>query len=135
MNTAPVLVDVAVKDLSGAALDWAVAQAENVPLDPALGVFKGAQCVMHATYRVRAYKPFRPSTDWNQGGPLIENYAITLTPFSMTFNGPPNYWTAEPWVEGALPAYGTTALTAACRAVVAAKLGDIAKVPACLVMP
>ncbi|MNR66489.1 hypothetical protein D3C85_1900000 [compost metagenome] len=53
----------------------------------------------------------------------------------MDLGGKPHYWVAEPWDDCPLPIDGATPLIAACRAIVAAKLGDTVKVPACLVMP
>lgn len=120
-------VEVKTDELSGAALDWAVAQVEGVEY-----LHAGIKCRARLTARTFHHytKPnFMPSTDWSHGGPLIEKYAITLMPFSMEFNGAPHYWTADPWRERAFPADGATPLIAACGAIVASVLGDTVSVP------
>lgn len=132
MNTDTTLVDVAVKDLSGGALDWAVGTAERLPLaltPPNYG--EGVSLV----YIVDTDPLYRPSTDWSQGGPLIDKY----NPEENAIASGGRY--AEVWVEvgGGVSrvgrGIGETRLVAACRAIVANNLGHIVKVPACLVMP
>lgn len=129
MNTGIVLVDVAVKDLSGAALDWVVAQIEGkqvalVPGGVIFGVGGGSPC--------------RYSTDWSQGGPLRDKYRVAVYDVdggkvAATLREHPEHWIDESGFDAGATA--ETALAAICRAIVAAKLGDIVKVPACLVMP
>lgn len=115
---------VEVSDLTGAALDWAVAKCEG--LKPYV---YNNQCV----YRAEPHGGgiyFRPSTDWAQGGPIIEREGIRITP-----NGPvPDRW----WTECVLSAdkdwgtaeyCGPTPLIAAMRCYVASKLGDEIKIP------
>ena len=73
-----------------------------------------------------------PDVDWSQGGPLIEKYAVKIEHFpSETIASKANariamhstaYWQSGP-----------TPLVALCRAIVAAKLGDVVSVPAELV--
>ena len=118
-------VEVKTQDLSGAALDWAVAQAEGLP---AL-IYPTEPHYVYIDLPGRGCGPYMPSHAWFEGGSLIEKYALTLTPFSMEFSGPPHYWTAQPWDERTLPADGPTALIAACRAIVASVLGDTVSVP------
>jgi hypothetical protein len=95
-------------ELTGAALDWAVAyalvyeaQANNQTID--LGV-------------VENY-----STDWAQGGPIIEREGI-----SVDFDG--RSWCAS---DNAKPRanFGDTLLIAAMRCYVASKLGDTVEIP------
>jgi len=87
-------------ELTGAALDWAVAKCAG-----AVG----------ANDRLPWYTP---STDWSQGGPIIEREGLTL-----------DQWDDYPrWRSG--NSYGTTPLIAAMRCYVASKLGDEIEVPA-----
>lgn len=144
MNTDIVLVDVATKDLSGAALDWAVGVIEGAtPLaDGRLRWVVGGYEVDYTPGQVnnpymlqhRGYG-YCPSTEWRQGGPLIDKYAVTIAPYSVDQNGKPHLWVAEPRPDVDGSESGQTALVAACRAIVAAHRGDIVKVPACLVLP
>jgi len=70
------------------------------------------------------------TTDWAQGGPIIERERIELT-----FNRPnetDTLWRAEMFdLKGVSIAheYGTTALIAAMRCYVASKLGDEVEIP------
>lgn len=71
---------------------------------------------------------YSPSTDWEQGGPIIEREQITLEPVSHDEHG--DGWLATR-IEG--PAvcmeFGPTILIAAMRCFVASKLGDEVDVP------
>lgn len=132
MNTGPVLVDVAVKDLSGAALDWAVAQADGYPVKLVPAVLDAGWFVWSTD--VSEGGRYSPSTDWSQGGPLIAKYLMdfcvehpqTIGAALCDENG---------LYIGDCMAFGPTHLIAACRALVLVKLGDIVKVPHCLVTP
>ena len=113
-------------DLTGVALDWAVAKCEWHREE---GDWRG-------TYNA-AY-----STDWAQGGPLIERETFNLTydrdwvydpnnidPDDEPDNG--DRWLAEFIVRGdrCICAYGPTPLIAAMRCYVASKLGEEVEVP------
>lgn len=119
------MVEVKVSELSGAALDWAVAKIEGYDLmkHPFRRAF--IEGVGHVDYR--------PSTDWSQGGPLIERYSLEIV-----FDGSRNYgWRCvKDWCYGEVNdtyPLGETHLIAACRAIVASKFGDAVSVPAELV--
>ena len=90
-------------NLTGAALDWAVHYA------------------MHG--ECEGYSPYEYSTDWAQGGPIIEAWAIDVG----TYRGA---WRAARHV-GSAPTYGygPTPLIAAMRCYVASKLGDEVEIP------
>ena len=107
-------------ELTGAALDWAVQIAEGYvqpdPIDFARNCFK-------------------PSTDWAQGGPIIEREGITLGRTEQK-----SYVGQPPWVSYLLEhlfmdeyeheyQHGDTPLIAAMRCYVASKLGDDVDVP------
>ena len=107
-------------ELEDAALDWAVGVATKEPdlqLNP--------NCRPSVA---RGLIRYQPSTDWSQGGPLLDEYAAALIPQMGggwtaeidTPTGGGDYYTHEQ--------HGDTALVAVCRAIVAATFG--ATVPA-----
>ncbi|MDL4862073.1 DUF2591 family protein [Halomonas elongata] len=99
-------------ELMGPALDWSVAKAQ------------GDHCVINAGF----FEKVRFSTDWSQGGPLIERY-IGATQYEGD-RDPIEPFYAETRCEN-MEAYanGPTPLIAAMRAIVAAELGDEVDVP------
>jgi len=98
-------------ELTGAALDWAVARCEG-------GV--GKNQLIGAWYA--------PSTDWSQGGEIIEREIITL--IHPRWDG----WTAHKYddriEDESYTVDGPTPLIAAMRCYVASKLGDEVEIPA-----
>ena len=100
-------------ELTGAALDWAVAECEGHDF-PAADAFCGI---------------FNPSTDWAQGGPIIERELIDIRHIRSTTM----YW--EAWTpapeqeDGETSAVGPNPLIAAMRCYVASKLGAEVDVP------
>jgi hypothetical protein len=66
-------VKIKTADLTGAALDWAVAKCEGFERN----LFRGV--VVEPTNGMAGAKPkkWRPSTDWSQGGPIIERKDIS----------------------------------------------------------
>ena len=62
-----------------------------------------------------------PSTDWAQGGPLIEREGITTAPDDE------GEWVAHQ--DGQFVSFGATILIAAMRCFVASKLGDEVEIP------
>jgi hypothetical protein len=102
------------KDLTGAALDWAVAKCENS--DTSIEHF----IAMHSHYAYD-HGTFDYSTNWAQGGPIIEREGITLR---CGLHG----WDAELEEFDAI-SHGPTALIAAMRCYVASKLGDEVDIP------
>ena len=106
-------------ELTGAALDWAVAKCEG--FDPeTLNTKTGV------VYSLR-YGVYRPSTDWAQGGPIIEREGIDIC--TSTRGG----WIATLLVNcednEVVRGEGETALIAAMRCYVASKLGDDIELP------
>jgi hypothetical protein len=102
-------------ELKGAALDWAVAKCE----DPSWETNE------FQLYREWHLENWKPSTDWSQGGPIIEREKIRL---DTTWNCEDGYWSARidsvgGWWQGDTP------LIAAMRCFVASKLGDDVEVP------
>jgi hypothetical protein len=96
-------------ELTGAALDWAVARCECGPDDI-----------------TQIDDPHFYSTDWAQGGPIIEREQITIGADGEGWcAGKP--WDTD-WMSGFVHR-GDTPLIAAMRCYVASKLGDTVEVP------
>ena len=127
-------------DLIGPALDWAVAKAKGL-LDADIKVGKATceaveQDGRHGVVDMRYGFYFRPSTDWSQGGPIIESERITIKcwHFSQLWHAGMNeklrYTDKGEFIDGSdFPASGLTPLIAAMRCYVASKLGDEIDVP------
>ena len=109
-----------ISELTGPALDWAVAKCELPDGWPAAEIVLG---------EATDY-----STDWSQGGPIIEREGIelicNLNPAEAEKFKTTPHWRASKraWAKGAIW-YGPTPLIAAMRAFVASKLGDEVDVP------
>jgi hypothetical protein len=89
-------------ELQGAALDWAVAQCEGL-----------------ASY-IEVVEGFKPSTDWVQGGSIIEREKIELE------------WSGSNWwamIRADEETCGFTPLIAAMRCYVESKLGEEIEIP------
>jgi hypothetical protein len=99
-------------ELTGVALDWAVAKCEGLL---AYG-YKDDAGLLLITLSTGEAEYFIPTIKWAQGGPIIEREGIALLPG----------WIAErPGLNG----QGDTPLIAAMRCYVASKLGDTVDVP------
>jgi hypothetical protein len=110
-------------ELTGAALDWAVAKCEGIALYS--GPRDGNPAYKANWVRRKHGDLFQPSTDWAQGGPIIEREEISV-------NWASGQWqahTANDQDEYAQIEYGPTPLIAAMRCRVASKLGDEVEVP------
>lgn len=111
-------------ELSGPALDWAVAKCEGEKYGPPMFRVhqnsKGATVYLNAGMQ-QSGVPYRPSTDWAQGGPIIEREWISVWQVGK------NYWKAD--MSGLCSNDGPTPLIAAMRCFVASKLGDEVDVP------
>jgi hypothetical protein len=116
-------------ELQGAALDWAVAKCEGVWVEYVDDEI--TQCLLQ--------KPsgrYAPSTDWAQGGPIIERESIFVLREQSGFKGR-RLWAATSGANKAVGLnedsiklyrdafyFGPTPLIAAMRCYVASKLGD-----------
>ena len=87
-------------ELTGTALDWAVQQCEGQRTD-----------IDFAWW----WEDYSPSTNWAQGGAIIEREGLTITHQQ-------NQWAAQ--TDDDLFAFGLTPLIAAMRCYVASKQGD-----------
>ena len=99
-----------VSEASGAVLDWMVAECEGYEtFTDRIGL-----------QTMFTDKGWKPSTNWAQGGPIIEREEIDLTKLC------PGTWratSANHWFNGPTP------LIAAMRCYVASELGDEVDVP------
>lgn len=111
-----------VTDLSGPALDWAVAKCEGVKIDR----FPEAP---RSLFYGPGFAKYKPSSDWSLGGPIIEREGIGLD-FSPADMGddPACVWAAYDRAH-AERENGPTPLVAAMRCYVASKLGDTVEIP------
>lgn len=100
-------------ELAGAALDWAVAKCEGHTIN--LLDVKGQRFM-----RLHKY-----STDWAQGGPIIEREGFDIEWVGAERCRATYDWLDEPFYEG----FGPTPLIAAMRCYVASQLGDNIDVP------
>lgn len=108
-------------ELTGAALDWAVAHAQG----KVLRLTERNDWHVMLTDGVTAVrlKKFVPSTNWAQGGPIIEREKIELQSW------PEGTWLARSVAPPTLWNRGPTPLIAAMRCYVASKLGDEIEIP------
>ena len=106
-------------ELTGAALDWAVAKAEGVAV---------RWSAPHEQLLIvgKPYSVWHPSTDWSQGGPIVEREKIcTVSDNDATGN---HSWFAQK-SDGFFMRFGPTPLIAAMRCYCASKLGDEVDIP------
>lgn len=115
-------------ELTGAALDWAVAKCEGVT-EHSMGHWK-----LPILEACTAYQ-YSPSTKWAQGGPIIEREKIALDFYPGGWHEEGVEWLANinpTTVDLDIPLYealGPTPLISAMRCYVASKLGDEVTVP------
>lgn len=148
------MIEVKTAELIGPALDWAVAKADGRCLHERIRIVRYNDDSDHIcedcgkdTYMEPSRYSWKPSTDWSQGGPLIDKYGVLLSPPKslMHVNGGPNAGWRETGAWGST-IFGTERkhrrkafehqdqpLVAAMRAIVQFELGDAVSVPAELV--
>src|SRR3989304_1010862 len=141
-------------ELTGAALDLAVAKCEGFEID----LITTGKRICVRNYEHEPFWVFCPSTSWEHGGPIIENENITLVRCDddyevdrqgYTTNTRIPVWAAEhggghseqscyegehyypPRYEVSVSdcCYGTTPLIAAMRCYVASELGEEVEIP------
>jgi hypothetical protein len=111
-------------DLTGATLDYWCARAEGIPAADleirqvprtvnriCVRILRGREGVLGVALEVLAY-----STNWAQGGPLLESRAVDVSPMA-------GVWYAKLRLSRA-DGVGDTVLQAVCRAVVHQAYGD-----------
>lgn len=125
------MIEVKAADLAGLALDWAVAKVEGISThkrqEKTFALF-GSLAIPLGD----AENGYAPSSCWHCGGPLIEKYKPDLeTKGSGEQVAYLNNNLGDP--DPLIAARGDTYLVALCRAIVAAKLGEVVSLPAELV--
>lgn len=113
------------QNLTGAALDWAVAKAQYTD-GRYIGLGMRGCEVANSPDRADISHHFSPSTNWSQGGPIIEREHISLTSPSTTLT---MFWTADIGLERKFTQYDHDPLIAAMRCYCCSKLGDEVEVP------
>ena len=106
-------------ELTGAALDWAVVYIQTYKATD-------GKPVLTEDLMRRAVKNdmASPSTDWSQGGPIIEREKIG------SLHEARGVWSASTkWEDPAKVFYGKTKLIAAMRCYVVSKLGEEVEIP------
>ena len=115
------------KDMTGATLDWAVARLE---FPEHLGYDLEVWVTPLPCDDPEDFK-YQPSTDWAQGGPIIEREEIGIQLNRPCSAG--REWEARPSPlakgAGGKWGYGPTPLIAAMRCYVASKLGNEIEIP------
>lgn len=117
------------KELIDATLDFAVALAR----DESVRVERGRVRFALSQF-TNDYDLYSPSTDWAQGGPIIDREIGNLWKHNKLDPNEPDVWTAAAYrkaPDGTMLYYedGPTPLIAAMRCLVASKLGDEVDVP------
>lgn len=115
-------------ELIGVPLDWAVAKALDYDLELE-GYYSeelGRTVIirLHGSAvpgRYAGDTTWSPSTDWSQGGPILQNHISELIDCGELG------W--EACCNGTYGAAGNTPLEAICKAYVASKLGDEVEIP------
>jgi hypothetical protein len=104
-----------INELTGAALDWAVAKIEFPDPD-----YEDADRFVYVHGDDEFH--FTPSTNWAQGGPIIESNLITIFRHDEE-------WFAHSQLSTPEDFHGDTPLVAAMRCYVASKMGDTIDIP------
>ena len=109
-------------EMTGAALDWAVAKCEGMEIDgPTVIICKvywdddGLQWVVE----------WEPTTNWTQGGPIIERERISVVSDCHEIK---EGWIAESY-QGNIQQFGPTPLISAMRCYVMSRFGDEIEIP------
>lgn len=105
-------------ELTGSALDWAVAKCEG---------HEGARFLQIFKYQNKSGQGYCYSKSWAEGGPIIEREKITWDGMAARIFVPER--------NCSICVYGPTILIAAMRCYVASKLGDEVEIPDELVNP
>jgi len=106
-------------ELTGAALDWAVAKCEGLKITISLSEKYSA-----AVFSEKYEDFFDPSVSWFQGGPIVHRERMTLEGHNEGWQAI-KFHDIRPWTK----ATGPTPLIAAMRCLVASKLGDEVEIP------
>jgi hypothetical protein len=123
-------------ELTGAALDWAVANLEWEPQrlflygEPKPHIRVANQVDLEHCYQYSI--AYSPSTGWAQGGSIIEREKLVISPWGPNQWRAQSYWNESFRVFVHVPMFemvGSTPLSAAMHCFVASKLGDEVEIP------
>ena len=129
-TTVPVLIE----ELEGVALDWAVAESvkawksahgmfPTMTLDPTFSGIDArcGKCMLVPNNPMRQDpQEYTPSSDWSQGGPLIEKHGVAIRPHCSENEKITSWRAGFRWpVKATSDVLGETALIAAMRAMAA----------------
>ena len=112
-------------ELTGAALDWAVAKSDE-ERDVLFCQRQYGRLLVRTAGNNETHDSewvYAPSTDWAQGGPIIEREKIA------TVYRAGGYWLAYTFDGAEFEGTGPTPLIAAMRCLVASKLGEDVSIP------
>ena len=118
-----------ISELTGIALDWLVAECEGKVEQGVYGTPELLESGLHLHYcDVLLSHPYSPSTDWAQGGALIQREGIGIRQYGDFLE---SRWQADKWAFKFIDpmATGPTPLIAAMRCLCSAKLGDEVEIP------
>ncbi len=114
-----------VSEATNIQLDWMVANAQHLNIIQVKG-----GVTYTSSYPKIGGAPYSPTTDWAQGGPIIERESLSLTNRVYSDTGivsTSNLWRAM--TDHSTVEYGPTPLIAAMRCYVTSELGDTIEVP------
>jgi len=115
--------------LTGHALDWAVAKCEGMRIEVRPKSACGRPLYVLAAEQGREPWLWYPSTNWAQAGPIIEREGMGVWMYQFNEQGEPEQgWYAED-KDGNHVRTGPTPLIAAMRCFCASKLGDTVEIP------
>lgn len=127
-------VEIKTRELTGSSLDWAVAYSLN-GTKPFFSAF-GARMLGRSILREVVRGEISPSTDWNQGGKLVDEFNVDFNTQGVDVDGRQiieaavqDFESMQYWARD-----GETRLESMCRAIVSSKLGDVVQVPIELVV-
>lgn len=117
------MAQVKTSELAGAALDWAVAKCDEASVSYENIQFGGKALGMIYDHPDGYCAKYSPSSNWLQGGPIIERERFDISPDRGS-----ELWLC--WSIGNVQcSSGNTPLQAAMRCYVASKLGDVVEIP------
>lgn len=124
---------VPVSELTGVALDWAVATAEGLFTGKDGGVYTmPLRAGGYGTVWITTERRYSPSADWNLAGPIIERERIGIKPSLVAHHWYASIQNGESTLDS-IHISGNSPLIAAMRCYVARKLGQTVQVPAELI--
>lgn len=113
-------------ELSGVALDWAVAKCEKHEVKFECNLLFFSDKLQMLDYGI----VYRPSEDWEYGGPIIEREVISIGKHTWDDDGVISWGASKSSLfQGAPFSTGQTPLIAAMRCYVASKLGEEVEIP------